>query len=978
LMLPTYPNALKNTLIQVWIRLTKTSFLDHDSFKNVHELVMKRYLDPIDSDLILLDDYHIYLRTTGLMLFYYITMEMNVAQDYQKYSGQHHKIAIQFRDTQLLSMLKTCLSLIRFWLEKRLKFVDYAVFPPFIETALMCIGAILNFDFSGTNIDESTDETGTLQIPSSWRHVFEEGLLVVESTQETNPRMSLVSLFYTIYCLSYMGQTQVSVKCMECLSLIASVRRSLFLNEARRAAFIQQLLGGMIDLLQNHSMSLRCKEIYHEVCRFLARFKMTYQISELVADSGYQQWIMLVGELTIPSFRSLWLWSPASLSFLLTFWSRMVTSVAYMTEELPHGLEAIVPPLCHAFMQSIWDLKATYQEISTFLIQQSQRLFDEEEFIDAIEHVKMAYESFGILARFQYKDTMTHLKILLEMLKQPMTQLSDEYFRRVSWVINLVTACLSCAVGHHFHTESDDAIDGELAAHICVLVSMIDTISSNLVGFSSYALYEQSIMAFFEEMKKMFIGDSYSTKLSRAYQRLAEIAGLTNQEAVLEMVVQFLIKIIQNPHSLENSVVTALRLCSDLTCGYSTLRIMVQLKSIQRLIEAHKHDELALYSLLASRKLRSVPRHHILFYQILGRLLLLDEKEAPETEFNEFISPFTTLAQKLASSADQELRQQSTKSLLLELYADFRGLAYAMNDVASYNLFLQWYLATFSPITHRLGQLWMMDETLSIAMLRFMNELAQNRSQRIKFDLLSASGILLFRNISKVVVTYSQLRFFHSAVVHDGNSGDLWRIRYKGLHLCLDMFRGSLSGKYVPFGVFALYGDPVLDEITRVTWNMLLATPLKDLLAYPKLANSFFLFMESFTKEYLCLLLPELDDMILSYIFASIGRALSSVEKAVSSSACNVLDDLLTISFKNAMEKKPHFINSFLESHPKITPYFLRLMFYAIVYEDSSSQLGQWSYSRPLLVLILLNEKVSEASHRKKISFGVSSILKER
>lgn len=44
------------------------------------------------------------------------------------------------------------------------------------------------------------------------------------------------------------------------------------------------------------------------------------------------------------------------------------------------------------------------------------------------------------------------------------------------------------------------------------------------------------------------------------------------------------------------------------------------------------------------------------------------------------------------------------------------------------------------------------------------------------------------------------------------------------------MLKAALSGSYVNFGVFRLYGDNALDEALQMFIKLLLSVPLKDLL----------------------------------------------------------------------------------------------------------------------------------------------------
>ena len=53
-----------------------------------------------------------------------------------------------------------------------------------------------------------------------------------------------------------------------------------------------------------------------------------------------------------------------------------------------------------------------------------------------------------------------------------------------------------------------------------------------------------------------------------------------------------------------------------------------------------------------------------------------------------------------------------------------------------------------------------------------------------------------------MLVTYG------SCVLQLGSVPDLYTHKYKGIWICLTILTRALSGNYVNFGVFELYGDP--------------------------------------------------------------------------------------------------------------------------------------------------------------------------
>ena len=75
-----------------------------------------------------------------------------------------------------------------------------------------------------------------------------------------------------------------------------------------------------------------------------------------------------------------------------------------------------------------------------------------------------------------------------------------------------------------------------------------------------------------------------------------------------------------------------------------------------------------------------------------------------------------------------------------------------------------WLYPNYFPILLRGVELWYHEPSLTTPVLKLMNELAQNRSQRLQFDVSSPNGVLLFREISKMLVAYGEHVFRLSPV----------------------------------------------------------------------------------------------------------------------------------------------------------------------------------------------------------------------
>ena len=64
-------------------------------------------------------------------------------------------------------------------------------------------------------------------------------------------------------------------------------------------------------------------------------------------------------------------------------------------------------------------------------------------------------------------------------------------------------------------------------------------------------------------------------------------------------------------------------------------------------------------------------------------------------------------------------------------------------------------------------------------LLKFVAELVLNKSQRLTFDSSSPNGILLFREVSKLIVAYG------SRILPLPNKADMYTSKYKGISICL-------------------------------------------------------------------------------------------------------------------------------------------------------------------------------------------------
>lgn len=137
---------------------------------------------------------------------------------------------------------------------------------------------------------------------------------------------------------------------MEIIALLTAVRSSLFSTVDVRRKYLSKLMAGMCNILKN-STGLQDADNHHQFCRVLARMKSNYQLSHIIKDPGYDEWLALVCDFTCKTFHS-WQWAPNSLLYLLSLWSRLVSAHQNLHPSDPQTIPEHASKVMEAYITS--------------------------------------------------------------------------------------------------------------------------------------------------------------------------------------------------------------------------------------------------------------------------------------------------------------------------------------------------------------------------------------------------------------------------------------------------------------------------------------------------------------------------------------------------------------------------------------------------------------------------------------------------
>ncbi|KAJ1689252.1 hypothetical protein LUZ63_013407 [Rhynchospora breviuscula] len=904
-------NFVTGSLIQLLCRITKFGWLEEEQFREITKEATN-FLSQASSD-----HYAI-----GLKILNQLVSEMNQANPGITLS-LHRKVATSFRDQSLLQIFQISVTSLRQLNSDANVQVPGALRQLTLSLSLKC----LSFDFIGMSLDESSDEFGTLQIPSPWKPLLQDP--------------STVQIFFDYYKTT---EPPLSKEALECLVRLASVRRSLFTDDPSRSQFLSHLMGGTKEILQT-GQGLANHDNYHEFCRLLGRFKVSYQLSELLSVEIYGEWIRLVAEFTAKSLQS-WQWASSSVYYLLGLWSRLVTSVPYLKGDTPSLLDETVPKITEGFISSRFNC-----------VQAGLPDDLEDNPLDNVELLQDQLESFPYLCRFQYERTSLYIIKIMEPLLQAYTERAATPIAgdqsellviegQITWLVHIIAAILKIRQSVSSTTEIQELMDAELAARVLQLIKITDSgLHGQRYHDKSKQRLDRAILTFFQNFRKSYVGDQAIHTSKQLYTRLTELIGLNDHLVLLNVIVSKIATNLKFYTECEEVIEHTLNLFLELASGYMTGKLLLKLDSIKFIIRNHSRENFPFLEEYRCSRSRTT------FYYILGYLIFMEEGHV---KFKAFMEPLLQVVVGLEATPEAAFRNDAVKYAFIGLMRDLRGIAMATNSRRTYGLLFDWLYPSHMPLLLKAISIWADIPEVTTPLLKFMAEFVLNKAQRLTFDCSSPNGILLFREVSKVIVAYG------SRILTLPNSADNYANKYKGIWISLTILTRAMAGNYVNFGVFELYGDRALRDVLDISLKMTLSIPLSDVLAYRKLSKAYFAYVDVLFSNHIAFIL-NLDSSTFMHIASSLESGLKGLDTGIASQCASAIDNLASFYFHNitVAEGPPSQAALNLARHvaecPNLFPEMLKSLFEIVLFEDTGNQ---WSLSRPMLSLILISEQM--------------------
>ncbi|CCI50333.1 unnamed protein product [Albugo candida] len=943
---PSLEKFVTTSLIQLVCRITKLGWFDDSQHREIVDEVTKFLQATVDHCII------------GLQILNELVTDMNLPVAGKNLTF-HRKLAVSFREEALFRIFQVSLTTLE---QLHLQNIGGASADQERRMGEQAVGLVINcltFDFIGTNSDECTGETGSVQLPSSWRSLIQDP--------------QTLQLFFDYYNST---TPPIASKCLEVLMLLASVRRSIF-SEKDRAIFLSRLLTGICQILSTQQ-GLSEQENYHEFCRLLSRIKSNFQLAELLKCDSFQEWIERTPDFTVKSFQQ-WQWSANSTHSLLLLWTHLVAASPYMRLDNNPGslnsassfLDVSVPKVIEAYVQSRLDSAQQCSADSSLEnpIDDEGGLLEQLEKIHTICHYDYASTGKYLIARFDVV-----LNGYVELTRSVDQSLSDTkpnnlegMENQLAWLIYIIGSIIGVQAYAPNSTEGDELIDADLSQSVFRAMQITESRLISTGGqHKASQHFELSLLYYFSNFRRSYIGeqhgmpsvaaplllptcavvigpDATSTNSKNAtYQRMFEHMGFGDHTVVVNMIVTKIGNNLKFWGNNEVIVSKTMDLFFEIASGYSSGKLLLGLETVQYLIGHHTSDEFPFLSNPANT------RHRTTFHMAIARLLFTTQFDECSERFERFIEPIEDVLNKLLQTPN--FRLPEVREAITGVCRDLRGIVQQTFNRRTYACIFDMLYPMYFPIFVRAAKDLFDAPAVTNALLKFLQELAHNKAQRIVFDQGSAKGILLFRELSNVVVAYGR----QLLAIQTGK--DPYAEKYKGISLCLGVLYRAMGGNYVNFGVFELYNDKCLENAIEVGLQLIFAVPDEDLLTYPKLKSAYFFFLEILFRNQVSSVIA-LDTTIFSQLLQSLHMGITSQDLSIAAQCATAVDHLASLYYHEMKKKRDtpmkHALIAHVQGNPTMWTSILAALFDVLIYGDAPTQ---WAVSRPILSVTLCSE----------------------
>jgi exportin-7 len=603
------------------------------------------------------------------------------------------------------------------------------------------------------------------------------------------------------------SQGEVEVLALRVFNHIGAIRKTIFSGSLElKSNYIGEYLNVTKVFMDSNKFE---GDSLFEFIQAVKRFLYNFGIKDVTESPAFDEWIKSLANYSVGLFTR----QDAVISGIdssMIIW-KYLANESHLQLSSSKPVSQYVLPLFQKFLEYT-------------LASVSLGSFDGDKENDLKEQIELI-SNFVI---YEYVETgkilENHFSSLLEL-----ELFGEQEQCKLTWLILIASGMISM--------RDNKNTDGHLNLDAILIQLVFKTISKVP---NSLECLQVSFVMFFQGLGKAYINSSYEKLWSMFYQSMGT-------EETVDRVLTPIFETCFNHLSVSSSgrlLRYSLDLLEVLSKGYYSNKYLVKNELIQKLMVQYKTYSIC----MQSNKLRM---------RLLLCLTHLWMNEDISVPVENFLAPLSDAIQAVSenlNSRDFEL-----------LFKELEGICVALQSQKNYLDFFEWFYFRFS-IVMTACQHFLYDLNVMEALLDFLTELVCSRNSRIKFDTSTSYGLVLFKNVSSVVIGYGKI------ILECRGNSEMFKKFEKKIRKIVFIMNHLMNGGYVCFGVFEVYNDSCFFEALQMTFNFIDLVSTTEIMVifrktYVKLLDGLYEFIELVCKSHLKTLFTRLSKDCYSHLF---------------------------------------------------------------------------------------------------------------
>jgi hypothetical protein len=212
------------------------------------------------------------------------------------------------------------------------------------------------------------------------------------------------------------------------------------------------------------------------------------------------------------------------------------------------------------------------------------------------------------------------------------------------------------------------------------------------------------------------------------------------------------------------------------------------------------------------------------FYKILLNLWLQDDYvqvfESNISQLNGLFTELLAIQDHAAMRNDPQIRLKVQR-----LFTILRGLFRGATSHKNFALLFDWFYPEYFGIVKKCMTVYLeppCDDEIVLQILKFLHDLVDNSSNRLRFDTWSINGLIVYKETSSFVIEFMELSGCLSLQKKPLKQGDIYKEIFRFLKVIMTLLERCISGNFINFAICEYYNDQTFTQLSQMTFQCVL------------------------------------------------------------------------------------------------------------------------------------------------------------